>query len=148
MKHFPIGGFGWIVAGILFFLLVLKDILQEKLTQFGKIVWDWTYQRMAGNPLFRNLALQKYQQTLQDRLNILYTPFKINPPLAMAEVYVPLKIKEISAEAAPGQQHRHLSRGSELDIYEAMVHHKRLMVTGPPGSGEVGVAQTHCLYLR
>ncbi|MEM8641181.1 MAG: NACHT domain-containing protein [Cyanobacteria bacterium P01_G01_bin.54] len=125
---------GWIAAGILLIWSVFSGVLQEKLTVFINKSWDWLYQRIAGNPLFLNLALRKYQEALQAKLTNLDTPFKIEPPLAMAEVYVPLKIKQVSEQDEPRVQP--LSQGTELDIYTAMVRHKRLMVTGPPGSGK------------
>jgi len=126
----------WIVAGILLILLIFRDVLQEKLTQVTNTIWDWTYQHIAGNPLFRTLALQNYQQCLQDRLKTLDTPFKITPPLAMADVYVPLKVKAVADADLPRSGERSLSQGDEFDIYAAMARHTRLMVVGPPGSGK------------
>ena len=126
----------WIVAGILLILLIFRDVLQEKLTQVTNTIWDWTYQHIAGNPLFRTLALQNYQQCLQDRLKTLDTPFKITPPLAMADVYVPLKVKAVADADLPRSGERPFSQGDEFDIYAAMARHTRLMVVGPPGSGK------------
>ncbi|MGB0564561.1 MAG: NACHT domain-containing protein, partial [Spirulinaceae cyanobacterium] len=124
----------WISAIVIFFLGIGVTVAHEKLTAFANAVWDWIYQRIAGNPLFLNLALRKYQETLKAKLTNLDTPFKIEPPLAMAEVYVPLKIKQVTEEDEARAQT--LSQGTELDIYAAMKRHKRLMVTGPPGSGK------------
>ncbi|NEO87220.1 MAG: NACHT domain-containing protein [Spirulina sp. SIO3F2] len=126
--------FGWIVAVFVAIGSIFKSILEEQVTAFAETVWTWFYAKIAGIPIFLSWSLGKYQKTLQEKLTNLDTPFKIEPPLAMAEVYVPLKIKQVAEEDEPRAQP--LSQGTELDIYTAMARHKRLMVTGPPGSGK------------
>ncbi|MEM8638336.1 MAG: NACHT domain-containing protein, partial [Cyanobacteria bacterium P01_G01_bin.54] len=133
-EQLPPGLWGWITAIVMTILFLFRDALVERVNNLVNGVSDWVYQGIAGNPLFLNLALRKYQEALQAKLTNLDTPFKIEPPLAMAEVYVPLKIKQVAEEGEPRVQT--LSQGAELDIYTAMVRHKRLMVTGPPGSGK------------
>ncbi|MCY7277793.1 MAG: NACHT domain-containing protein, partial [Phormidesmis sp. CAN_BIN44] len=50
-------------------------------------------------------------------------PFRLDRPLKMQDVYVPLKVK--------GSQNYDL-----IDAFQAVSQHKRLMVTGQPGSGK------------
>ncbi|AFY39301.1 putative signal transduction protein with Nacht domain [[Leptolyngbya] sp. PCC 7376] len=129
------------LAGIILFIVgILANRWWSSIEALANKVIDWCYGKVAGNPLFLNWALKKYQKALAEKHENLDTPFKINPPLAMAEVYVPLKVKEVSEQGmipATAQ--------SERDIYRMMVDYNRLMVTGAPGSGK-SVLLKHIVY--
>ena len=130
------------LAGIILFIVgILANRWWSSIEALANKVIDWCYGKVAGNPLFLNWALKKYQKALAEKHENLDTPFKINPPLAMAEVYVPLKVKEVSEQGiipAIAQ--------SERDIYRMMVDYNRLMVTGAPGSGK-SVLLKHIVYI-
>ena len=125
----------WITGAIMLVLGASLTFLQEKLSQVVNATGEWIYQRVAGNRWFLRWALEKYQTALRDKLQNLTTPFKIDPPLAMQAVYVPLKIKESSDGHTE----------AELDVYQALTQHRRLMVLGAPGSGK-SVLLKHIAY--
>ncbi|WP_187329508.1 NACHT domain-containing protein [Halomicronema hongdechloris] len=121
----------WLTGGILLLLGALLTYIRDRVSAGVEAIGNWLYRRVSGNPLLRNLALQKYRNYLKEHLKHLDTPFKIEPPLEMAAVYVPLKVKEWSE--APNHP------TDATDIYQALSQQKglkRLMVTGPPGSGK------------
>ncbi len=102
----------------------LKDTLTQWITSFSTAINDWIYARYAGNKLLRNVALGRYRKALVEKYQHLYIPFRTNrPPLSMSEVYVPLKVEGASAN-------------DQIDAYEAIARHHRLMVKGLPGSGK------------
>lgn len=102
----------------------LKETLTKWLTAFFTAINDWTYARYAGNKLFRNVALGRYRKALVEKYQNLYIPFRTNrPPLNMSDIYVPLKVEGASAN-------------DQIDAYEAIARHHRLMVKGSPGSGK------------
>lgn len=127
----------WITGFAMLLLGASWSFWQEKITAWVALLWNWIYGKVAGNPLFLGWALQRYRQSLQENLKHLPTPFKIYPPLAMEGVYVPLKVKERDGSSA--------TSGLELDIFQALIDNKRLMVVGEPGSGK-SVLLRHIAY--
>jgi hypothetical protein len=102
----------------------LKDTLTKWITSFFNAIGNWIYARYAGNKLLRNVALGRYRKALVEKYQHLYIPFRTNrPPLDMSQVYVPLKVEGSSGS-------------DQIDAYEAITQHRRLMVKGPPGSGK------------
>ncbi|RMD61978.1 NACHT domain-containing protein, partial [Candidatus Parcubacteria bacterium] len=114
---------GWIVAAVLFVLLILRDVLKEGLTRFFQSLGEWGYRRVAGYRPFWALALRRYRQSLIREYHTLKVPFRPNRPLEMEEIYVPLKV----------------ARGKNTDAVDAqaaIADHRRLVVTGAPGAGK------------
>ncbi len=116
-------GSGWVTAAILFILLIFRDVLKDWITNAVKTAGNWFYNKLAGSPLLLNIALKRYQKALVEKHQKLHIPFRPNRPLDMGEVYVPLKV----AGARDSDQ---------IDAYQAIADHRRLMVKGPPGSGK------------
>ena len=101
---------------------------------FGDTVKKWSnlffdglggflYQLVAGNPISLNSSLQRYRKALITKYQLLKIPFRPNLPLAMREIYVPLKVAGSGSVA-------------NIEAFEAVKTHRRLMVTGAPGSGK------------
>ncbi|NJK53226.1 MAG: hypothetical protein HC936_11230 [Leptolyngbyaceae cyanobacterium SU_3_3] len=74
-------------------------------------------QPICGNEAFWGIALKKYHQALIGKYHELKIPFRLDRPLKMQDVYVPLKVK--------GRQNYDL-----IDAYQAVSQHRRWMVTG------------------
>lgn len=111
-----------IVAGILG--AVLKDTFTQWVTGFFKAIDDWIYSRYAGSRLFRNVALTRYRKALVEKYKYLHIPFRTKrSSLNMSEIYVPLKV-----EGSGGVD--------QVNAYDAIAQHRRLMVKGRPGSGK------------
>ena len=101
---------------------------------FGDTVKKWSnlffdglggflYQLVAGSPISLNSSLQRYRKALITKYQLLKIPFRPNLPLAMREIYVPLKVAGSGSVA-------------NIEAFEAVKTHRRLMVTGAPGSGK------------
>ncbi len=116
-------GSGWVTAAILFILLIFRDVLRDLITNAVKTAGNWFYNKLAGSPILLNIALKRYQTALIEKHQKLHIPFRPNRPLDMREVYVPLKV----AGARDSDQ---------IDAYQAIADHRRLMVKGLPGSGK------------
>ncbi|HEX8110580.1 MAG TPA: NACHT domain-containing protein [Kofleriaceae bacterium] len=102
----------------------IEDVLGKGL---GRL-WGAIYDRYAGSRLLRRWALTQYRRRLIDRLALLKLPFRPERPLAMRDVYVPLRIAE-SQDAA--DRTRQVQEASD-----ALANHRRLVVLGAPGSGK------------
>jgi hypothetical protein len=50
---------GWLVAGILALLFILRDLLIGWITHLVKAIADHLYNRLAGSKLFRGIALRR-----------------------------------------------------------------------------------------
>jgi hypothetical protein len=122
-EKLPKGSLGWILAAILGIYTIFKDVLKEKTTNTVKIITDWFYQQFAGSPFLLQFTLKRYSKALINKYQLLKIPFRPNRPLAMREVYVPLKVAGSGTVA-------------NIEAFEAVKTHRRLMVTGAPGSGK------------
>jgi NACHT domain len=101
-----------------------RDAIGKGWTALVKAIDDWAYERFAGTPLFESVALQRYREALVEHNQSLKIPFRVNQkPLAMSEIYVPLKVAGSSDS-------------DQIDAYGAIARHRRLMITGIPGSGK------------
>jgi hypothetical protein len=112
--------------GVLFLAVAawFRDSIGKVWTALVKAIDNWIYSRFAGTPLFERVALQRYREALVENYQSLKIPFRSNhKPLDMSEIYVPLKV----AGSSDGEQ---------VDAYGAITQHRRLMVTGIPGSGK------------
>lgn len=115
---------GWIIAAILFVLLILRDVLKKWITNFFEMVGNWIYTRLSGSRLLRGTALHRYRGALIDKYDKLRIPFRPQDrPLMMRDVYVPLKV----AGAIDLDQ---------IDAYNAVSEYQKLMIVGAPGSGK------------
>ncbi|MDJ0708056.1 MAG: NACHT domain-containing protein [Leptolyngbyaceae cyanobacterium MO_188.B28] len=125
LLHPENGLFFVIVGGVVSILLnQLKDTVSNWFSSLFTAIADWVYARYSGTQAFRGVALRRYRQALFDKYKDLHIPFRTNyPPLDMSEVYVPLKV-------SGGRDIE------QIDAYEALAAHRRLMVKGPPGSGK------------
>ncbi len=115
---------GWIVAGVLFVLYILRDVLKDSLTRFFKWLAERLYNHLAGYKPFWLIALHRYRRALVREHQELKIPFRPGRPLRMRDIYVPLKVT--------GSGNRAL-----VDAHTALGQHPRLMVVvGEPGSGK------------
>ena len=114
---------GWVVAFVLFIVLLFRDVIKGWLENLFKAIGSWFYNRLAGTPFFHKISLKRYRQALRDKYRQLHVPFRPDRPLEMRKVYVPLKVAGTSDKA-------------QIDAYEAVAEYRKLMVTGPPGSGK------------
>jgi hypothetical protein len=114
---------GWAFAIAAFFLAIFQDKFKQWFTAFSTAIEQGIYNRFAGTKMFWGIALQKYRQALIGKYRELKIPFRVDRPLKMQDVYVPLKVKG--------------KRDAELvDALDAVGKHKRLMVLGQPGAGK------------
>lgn len=113
---------GWIAAGILSLLLILGNVIKTYLTKFFEAIGETIYKRLSGTKLLRWQALRRYRRALLEKYETLKIPFRPNRPLAMAKIYVPLRVAE--------------TNGQEVEAMQAIKDHKWLMVVGEPGSGK------------
>ena len=114
---------GLIPFFILLVLFILQDVLKEWNSNLIKAIGAWLYNRFSGTALFRNYSLKRYRQALGEKYRQLHVPFRPSRPLQMQNVYVPLKVAGTSDT-------------KQLDAREAVNYYRKLMVTGPPGSGK------------
>jgi len=114
---------GWIVALVLGILLVFRDVLTEWISNSMKAIASWVYNRFSGTALFHKFSLKRYRLALREKYRQLHVPFRSTRPLQMQDVYVPLKVAGTSDT-------------KQIDAHEAVNDYRKLMVTGPPGSGK------------
>lgn len=82
---------GWIVAGVLFVLYILRDVLKDSLTRFFKWLAERLYNHLAGYKPFWLIALHRYRRALVREHQELKIPFRPGRPLRMRDIYVPLR---------------------------------------------------------
>ncbi|NER83857.1 MAG: NACHT domain-containing protein, partial [Leptolyngbya sp. SIO1D8] len=114
---------GWVVAGLLLVVAILKEKLSSWVTGAIETIGEGIYGQLAGNRFFRGIALRRYQKALFKKYKELHIPFRAHRPLDMEDVYIPLK-----AEDSSGVE--------QIDADRAIARYTRLMVTGPPGGGK------------
>lgn len=115
---------GWIIAVLLFFLLILQDAVRKKIASWVDAVFDKIYYKLAGFSYFRNKILAKYRTALMKKYQRFPIPFGSERTLDMNRVYVPLKVK-----GAAGEE-------QSLEDVNVLSSFRRLMVVGAPGSGK------------
>ncbi|MEO0489372.1 MAG: NACHT domain-containing protein, partial [Cyanobacteria bacterium J06659_2] len=117
----------WLLIAALAILAGLNSAVGTWIKDFWKQTGDKLYTHfLAGNRLFVATDLRRYRKHLFQVHKDLIIPFRRNrPPLPMQEVYVPLKVA-VSDNL----------KANQVDAYQTMATHRRLMVTGPPGSGK------------
>ncbi|MBN8657217.1 MAG: NACHT domain-containing protein [Anaerolineae bacterium] len=114
---------GWVVAGILAILLILRDVIKDYLTRFFKWIFESIYQLVAGLYPFWMFTLQRYRQALEKEYQELKISFREERPLKMAEIYVPLKVSgNINRDA--------------VDAYQEIQSRQKLVIVGSPGAGK------------
>jgi hypothetical protein len=113
---------GWIVV----LLSVIALFFHETLKSLGARVWrklkQMLYGRLARTRLYQFFALARYREKLSHTYKRVEVPF-LPEPLAMAEIYVPLLLKD-SAKSDP------------IEAVECLGKYRRIMVTGNPGAGK------------
>lgn len=114
---------GWIVAAILFLLLIFRDILKEWITNLSKSVGNRIYNKLAGNRFFLTIALRRYQKAFIDNYQKLVITFRPDRPLDMHKIFVPLKVASSIGD-------------EQIDANQVITNYSKLMVLGPPGSGK------------
>jgi NACHT domain len=114
---------GWAVAVVAFLIAIFQDTVKKWVTTLATTIEKKIYNQFAGTKLFWGIALKKYHQALIGKYHELKIPFRVDRPLKMQDVYVPLKVK--------GSQNYDL-----IDANQAVSQYRRLMVTGKPGSGK------------
>ncbi|NEP20062.1 MAG: NACHT domain-containing protein, partial [Leptolyngbya sp. SIO4C1] len=113
-----------VVLAIMSLLGIIGAAFKDRITQLIEAILDWLYSQLAGTKFLQTTALNRYRRSLVDKHAQLRIPFRPNRPLEMAEVFVPLKVAGSASVT------------SEIDAYRAITEHRRLMVTGQPGSGK------------
>ncbi|HEV3459826.1 MAG TPA: NACHT domain-containing protein [Thermoanaerobaculia bacterium] len=114
---------GWLVAGVLLLMLLLRDFIKETILASLKALRERIYRAIAGHPLVRIFALRHYRKALFDRFNQFRVPFRPDRPLRLEEIYVSVRAKEGKLQAS-------------IDAMRLLADRKRLVVTGAPGSGK------------
>ena len=124
-KFFENGPWAFLLVGGLGFLAArFWEAIAKGWTALGKKIANWVYSRFAGTSLFESVALRRYREALAENYRYLKIPFRANQrPLEMNEVYVPLKVAGSSDSV-------------QVDAYGEIAQHRRLMITGIPGSGK------------
>ena len=113
----------WIVAIVLFFVAIFRDVLKTAVTKVLTGAWEKAYGRLAGNRLFRRRALAKYRRELLRATEKIAVPFRPNRPLSLQDIYIELKISSDG-------------RGKPMGVWDVVADHARVVVTGPPGAGK------------
>jgi NACHT domain len=122
LENWPWGFF--LVGGLGFLAARFWETIGKGWTALVKKIDDWIYSQFAGTPLFESVALQRYREALAENYQHLKIPFRVNQkPLEMSEVYVPLKVAGSSDS-------------DQVDAFGMIAQHRRLMITGIPGSGK------------
>lgn len=114
---------GWLLAGILLVLLVLRDVTKDYLIRFFRWLAEAVYRQLAGYKLLWGIALRRYRKALERNHQELKVIFRPERPLQMQDVYVPLRVTRSGSREA-------------MDAYQAIQKHKRLVVVGRPGAGK------------
>lgn len=114
---------GWLAAIILFFLLILRDLLKKFFTQLFTSIGNGLYNSLAGKRFFWRFALTKYRKFLVEFHQELKIPFRSGKPLEMADVYVPLKVSGTSDH-------------EQINALQALGEGEHLVILGAPGSGK------------
>ena len=119
---------GVVIGSLILVAGIIGAVLKDTVTQWIKTIYQginkWIYERFAGTRLFEKVALRRYRSKLFETYQELKIPFRVNrPPLNMEEIFVPLKVAGAD-------------NNSEIDSYQCLIQHKRLVVKGPPGSGK------------
>jgi hypothetical protein len=123
LEDFVSPNIGWLVAVLLFVLLILRDVIQDWLAGLFKGLGEAIYRRAAGYRLFWMIALRRYRKALERAHEELKVPFRPGRPLHMQDVYVPLRATGGSSREA-------------VDAYQAVQKHRWLVVVGAPGAGK------------
>lgn len=113
----------WLWGIALFLGGILVTVLRNRITNLFKWIDNQIYDKLAGHWIFLRKALHRYKRALIDKYRQVKIPFRPDRPLNIREIYVPLKVKGTNDT-------------NQFDIYHALVKYKRLIVTGPPGSGK------------
>lgn len=114
---------GWIVAGLLFLLVIFRDAVRDGIAEALKALRNLIYARLAGSRWFRKGAIRRYRRAIVRKFEELRIPFRPDRPLEMRRIYVPLKAKS-------------KTEAEQTDIFRALFEHNRLMIVGAPGSGK------------
>lgn len=120
-----------VLAAILLALFALfrawiREIVGKGFQHLGSLL----YGRFAGSRFLRRLALKQYRKGLINKFQLLKNPFWPGRPILMSEVYVPIKAVEARGDAPRECHHQ------EVDAYEALTRHLKIVVVGAPGSGK------------
>lgn len=114
---------GWIVSGILFLLIILREAFKKWGTDLVNLLGRRIYNRFAGNKLLRRTALKHYRTSLTVKYQKFSIPFQPKAFLDLREEFVPLRVID---SPYPDQ----------LDAYQAVIDRKRLIVEGSTGAGK------------
>ena len=137
LNPFTLAGAG---ALIFFIGFMLRNVLAEAGSAILKGLGKLIYKRIAGSRLLTRIALRQYRTSLSANYSEIRLPFHPEPPLDVAEVYVPVEVSDESVSAE--------SEGEPNAVDEALAA-KRLMIVGSPGSGKSTVLRSVLLsYAR
>ncbi|MDJ0599970.1 MAG: hypothetical protein QNJ37_14150, partial [Crocosphaera sp.] len=118
------------LLGAILWEFIRKNFIESASQKLGEI-WEAIYQQFAGNSLFLGIAVKRYNEKLIEDYQLLPIIFTGNQlKLPMKDIYVPLKIANSSDREL-------------LNIKSMIESHRRLMITGEPGSGKTLL----CKYL-
>ncbi|MDJ0580028.1 NACHT domain-containing protein [Crocosphaera sp.] len=131
-SQLPKGLYGWIVAAVLFILLIIRDLIKELLKTSFKNISNWVYQQFSGTAFFEDINLKSYRQALIKKYEKLKIIFRPNYPLDMRTVYVPLKV-------SGSKEYK------SIEVDNALKDYKRLVIKGAPGSGKSMFCRYFCL---
>ncbi|HWA84155.1 MAG TPA: NACHT domain-containing protein, partial [Fimbriimonadaceae bacterium] len=114
---------GWAILILLVLYLAIRSFLQDQLQKALNTLANAAWGAVAGLRLFLPITLRRYKTSLRTRYAKLKIPFRVDATLDMNHIYVPLRVTGTDEQ-------------EDIDGFDAILKNRRLMVTGPPGSGK------------
>jgi len=114
---------GWAAAVFFAVLAIFGNALKGILKDAVNKLKENLYTKFAGSRLMRRKALRRYREALIERYGEVDIAFRPGKPLAMTDLFVPLKVSD-----RPDSE--------QIDADQALHLHRRLMIKGDPGSGK------------
>lgn len=132
---------GWITAAAVTLLLVFGSALKKTISNHLEHLNEDIYNKLAGHRLFQGKALRRYRQALINKYSRFKIPFGTERYLEMAQIYVPIKIKEKGDTVGANNSDINLAyheniENEEIEGLDAIIRFKRVVILGAPGSGK------------
>lgn len=118
---------GWVVAGLLFLYLILREALRNLVVRLVAAVVAGLERRFSGSRWVRARSLRRYRRHIRGHLALVPVPFALPTKISMGDVYIPLRAAD---------QPESSSTDGHVDLAAAVGARRRVLVLGPPGSGK------------
>jgi len=113
---------GWIVVLLSVIALFFHETLKSLGARARQKLKQMLYVRLSRTRLYQRFALARYREKLSRTYKRVEVPF-LPEPLAMADIYVPLLLKDSA-------------HSDSVEAVECLGKYRRIMVTGNPGAGK------------